>query len=64
MSRASSATTGTRSSPAAGRILEAGNRGAREAGVPSIGLDHRVSPTQVREPLRRLALEFHYFFTR
>ncbi len=45
-------------------IMEAGNRGAREAGVPSIGLDIELPNEQFENRYVDLALEVHYFFTR
>jgi uncharacterized protein (TIGR00730 family) len=45
-------------------IMQAGNRGAREAGVPSIGLDIELPQEQFENRYVDLALEFHYFFTR
>jgi uncharacterized protein (TIGR00730 family) len=44
--------------------MEAGNRGARDAGVPSIGLDIELPHEQFENPYVDLGLEFHYFFSR
>jgi uncharacterized protein (TIGR00730 family) len=45
-------------------VMEAGNRGAREAGVPSIGLDIELPHEQFENPYVDISLQFHYFFTR
>jgi uncharacterized protein (TIGR00730 family) len=45
-------------------IMEAGNRGAREAGVPSIGLDIELPHEQFENGYVDIALNFHYFFAR
>jgi uncharacterized protein (TIGR00730 family) len=45
-------------------IMEAGNRGARDAGVPSIGLDIELPHEQFENPYVDLSLDFHYFFAR
>ena len=44
--------------------MEAANRGAREAGVPSIGLDIELPHEQAMNRWVDLPLVFHYFFTR
>jgi uncharacterized protein (TIGR00730 family) len=45
-------------------IMEAGNRGARDAGVPSIGLDIELPHEQFANRYVDIPLTFHYFFTR
>jgi uncharacterized protein (TIGR00730 family) len=45
-------------------IMEAGNRGARDAGVPSIGLDIELPHEQGANPYVDVELSFHYFFAR
>jgi uncharacterized protein (TIGR00730 family) len=44
--------------------MEAANRGARDAGVQSIGLNIELPFEQGMNPYVDLGLEFHYFFTR
>jgi uncharacterized protein (TIGR00730 family) len=44
--------------------MEAANRGARDAAVPSIGLDIELPHEQAMNPWVDLGLTFHYFFTR
>ena len=45
-------------------IMEAGNRGARDAGVQSIGLGIELPHEQGMNRWVDLPLDFHYFFTR
>jgi uncharacterized protein (TIGR00730 family) len=47
-----------------GGVMEAANRGARDAGVPSIGLDIELPHEQAMNPYVDVGLTFHYFFTR
>ena len=44
--------------------MEAANRGAREAGVLSIGLNIDLPFEQAPNPYQDIALTFHFFFTR
>src|SRR2546423_481889 len=44
--------------------MEAANRGARDAGVPSIGLNIELPFEQGLNPYCDIGLEFHYFFAR
>jgi uncharacterized protein (TIGR00730 family) len=45
-------------------IMEAGNRGARDAGAMSIGLDIELPHEQFENPYVDISLNFHYFFVR
>ena len=45
-------------------VMEAANRGARDAGVPSIGVDIELPHEQAMNPYVDVGLTFHYFFAR
>jgi uncharacterized protein (TIGR00730 family) len=45
-------------------IMEAGNRGARDAGVTSVGLNIELPFEQAPNPYQDIELLFEYFFTR
>jgi uncharacterized protein (TIGR00730 family) len=45
-------------------LMEAANRGAREAGAPSIGLNIELPFEESTNPHVDVSLDFHYFFAR
>ncbi len=45
-------------------IMEAGNRGARESGAPSVGLSIELPFEQTANPFVDVSIEFRYFFVR
>jgi uncharacterized protein (TIGR00730 family) len=47
-----------------GGIMEAANRGARDAGAPSVGLNIELPHEQYPNPYLDTMLEFRYFFVR
>ncbi|MGI8559740.1 MAG: TIGR00730 family Rossman fold protein [Solirubrobacteraceae bacterium] len=47
-----------------GGVMEAANRGAREAGMTSVGLNIELPFEETHNPYCDISLEFHHFFTR